>query len=64
MNLESLIVENNLLNQEIAILKHELAELRRLIFGAKSERFTPTIPPVNQMSLFDVDQQEPSLAEE
>jgi transposase len=63
MNLESLIAENTLLNQEIAILKHELAELRRLIFGSKSERFTPTIPPVNQMSLFDVDQQEPSVAE-
>ena len=56
MNLESLIAENTLLKQEIAILKHELAELKRLIFGAKSERFTPEIPPVNQMSLFDVTQ--------
>ena len=63
MNLESLIVENTLLKQEIAILKHELAELKRLIFGAKSERFTPEIPPVNQMSLFDVTQDGPLMAE-
>jgi len=63
MNLESLIAENTLLKQEVAILKHELAELKRLIFGAKSERFTPVIPPVNQMSLFDVTQGGPLMAE-
>jgi len=28
--------------QEIAILKHQIEEMRRLIFGAKSERFIPS----------------------
>lgn len=55
MNYEALIAQKD---AEIAILKHELAELKRMIFGAKSERFTPVIPPVNQMSLFEATQEE------
>lgn len=41
---------------EIELLKQQLAELRRLIFGAKSERFVAL--PEEQLSLFvDVEQQ-------
>lgn len=44
-------------SSEIESLKHQLAELQRMIFGAKRERFVPT--DVNQGSLFDLpDQQE------
>jgi len=36
----------------IALLNHEIAELKRLIFGAKSERFIAPLP--NQPTLFEV----------
>lgn len=49
MNYEAIIAQKE---AEIAGLKHELAELKRLIFGAKSERFNPLTLPVNQLSLF------------
>lgn len=42
---EDLVAEN-------VQLKAELAELRRLIFGRKSERFVPGQVPVEQLSLF------------
>ena len=32
-------------------LRHELAQLKKMIFGSKSERFVPSIPP-EQMSMF------------
>jgi transposase len=42
---------------EIAYLKQELAQFKRMLFGAKSERFIPSDP--GQLSLgFDVEQQE------
>lgn len=44
-----LLYENSL--QEIASLEHQLAELKRLIFGSRSERFIPTLP--EQLSLFE-----------
>jgi len=37
---------------EVAYLKHQLAELKRLIFGAKSERFIAS--PPDQTTLFDL----------
>lgn len=37
---------------EVALLKHQLAELKRLVSGAKSERFIASIP--GQLSLFDL----------
>lgn len=55
MNYDAIIAQKD---AEIAVLKHELAELKRLIFGAKSERFAPVIPPVNQMSLFEATQED------
>lgn len=39
---------------QIAALRHELDQLRRLIFTAKSERFVPTAPP-EQMALWEND---------
>ena len=39
---EQLTEENLLLRQEIAFLKEELAQLKRMIFGSKKERFVPT----------------------
>ena len=39
---------------QIDALRHELAELRRLIFAAKSERFVPAVPvATEQMALWD-----------
>lgn len=43
-------------NVEIESLKHQLDELKRMIFGAKRERFVPT--DSNQGSLFDLPGQE------
>lgn len=37
--------KNELLQSEVTYLKHELQELRRLIFGQKRERFVPEMPP-------------------
>src|SRR5580704_11165504 len=36
---------------EITLLKHQLAELQRLIFGSKNERFIPTDQNSAQLSL-------------
>jgi len=41
---------------QIALLKHQYAELQRLIFGAKSERFIAPIP--NQPTLFELPETE------
>lgn len=40
---------------EVVLLKHQLSELKRLIFGAKSERFVSPVP--GQLSLFDLPQE-------
>lgn len=42
--------------QTVELLKHELAQLKRLIFGAKSERFISSNP--SQLTLFDLPQAE------
>jgi transposase len=39
--------------EENQLLKQELAQLKKLIFGSKSERFVPTPINVNQISLFE-----------
>jgi len=41
---------------QVSMLKHELGELKRLIFGAKSERFIAPIP--NQPTLFELPESE------
>ncbi len=50
--IDRLRAENDSLRKEVATLKHQLDELKRLIFGAKSERFVPA-SHVNQPTLFD-----------
>lgn len=47
---EELIQENILLRTELISFKEELAQLKRLIFGSKSERFIPSVPQ-EQLSL-------------
>ena len=44
--------EYNHLKSEVAWLKYQLAELKRLIFGAKSERYIAPNP--NQPTLFEL----------
>jgi transposase len=44
---------------EVTYLNHQLAELKRLIFGAKSERFVSTAVDPLQGSLFEVPMDEP-----
>jgi transposase len=46
------------LKSENAWLKHQLAELKRLIFGAKSERFVAKNP--DQATLFDLPEEQPA----
>jgi len=45
----------------VSVLKRELAELKRLIYGAKSERFIPVDP--KQGVLFDIPAEEPVESE-
>ena len=54
---DSLLAHNREREIEMAYLKQELAQFKRMLFGAKSERFIPTVP--GQLSLgFDGEQQE------
>ena len=39
--------------QEIELLKFQLTELKRLVFGTKSERYIPA-QPAQQLSMFEV----------
>lgn len=47
---EELIEENKKLQFENFAIRHELEQLKRLIFGKKSERFIPTLP-AEQLSM-------------
>jgi len=51
---EKLLSQNELLLSENEYLKQQLQELKRLIFGSKSERF---ISDDSQLSLFDTDKE-------
>ena len=55
---EKALYENRKSLHEIELLKQQLSELRRLIFGAKSERFIAL--PQEQLSLFVDAQQQPT----
>ena len=50
MDTKSLLAENKAQKAQIAALRHELEQLKRLIFGSKQERFIPAQPP-EQLSL-------------
>lgn len=48
---------------ELAMLKHDLAQLKRMIFGSKSERHIPAVS--NQATLFDLPEaEEPQVQKE
>jgi transposase len=51
------------LEAENADLKHENAQLKRLIFGAKSEKYKPALIDVNQLNMFADMEEEQHLAE-
>lgn len=42
---EELIEELHTVTLSVAKLKHELGQFKRLVFGSRHERFTPTAPP-------------------
>jgi transposase len=46
------------LKSEVAFFKHQLSELKRLIYGAKSERFIAVNP--DQATLFDLPEEQPA----
>ena len=54
---QDLLLENQLLKSKISNLEFQLDELKRLIFGAKSERYVSNVHP-SQLSLLDVPQSE------
>jgi len=54
--LEQIILANKSLKSENDWLKYQLAELKRMIFGAKSERFVPQ--DANQSSLFELPEED------
>mgnify|MGYP001368749700 CR=1 FL=1 len=51
------------LRDEVAYLKHELAQLKRLIFGSKSERFVGSTSP-EQLSLFEEESHEEKVGDQ
>ena len=68
IEIQDLLLENRLLKEEleqsqskISHLQFQLDELKRLIFGAKSERYISNIHP-SQLSLLDVAAQESEVA--
>ncbi len=44
--------ENEALKAQVAQLTYQLEQLKRMVYGAKSERFVPTDP--SQATLFEV----------
>ena len=50
--------------QENLVLKEQIAELRRLIFGSKSERFISSQSDEHQLGLFEEDTQQEDTAEQ
>jgi transposase len=52
---EDLITENLSLKSNLNLLQTELAQLKRMIFGSKSERFTPIIEGQEQLLFTDIE---------
>lgn len=55
MDIAQLIRENQELKEQNALLRQELAQLKKMIFGQKRERFTAEVN-ANQLSLFSGDE--------
>lgn len=49
--------------QEIEYLKFQLDELKRMIFGSKSERFIPSDSGVTQLNMFDTPPEDEAISE-
>lgn len=49
---EKLVAENKQLKEQLSQVQAELAELKRLVFGRKNERFVRDETPTEQLSLF------------
>lgn len=63
MNLEVLLKENQEQKEQILSLKSEIAQLKKLIYGFKSERFKPDQTPAEQGNLFADPVEEEPIAE-
>ena len=61
--IEKLEAENVVLKHEKVSLEHEIAQLKKLIFGSKREKYKPTPVAVNQLNMF-VDMEEDSKQSE
>lgn len=59
---EALQSENRELRGQVAQLAHELSQLKRLVFGTKSERFVPAGSP-DQLPLFEGAPPQPPLSQ-
>jgi len=53
--LSTVFAENKALKAENAQLKFQLEQMRKLIFGSKSERFVVTANNTEQLNLFNTD---------
>ena len=51
MGIKEAISENKALKAENTALRHELEQLKKLVFGPRRERFIPALP-AEQLSLF------------
>lgn len=51
---EALQIAHDKLQKDYEYVRFELAQLKRLVFGSKSERFKSLTPDAQQMSLFDI----------
>jgi len=51
--IEGLEAEKLKLQDKNTALEHEITQLKKLIFGARSEKFKPTHIDVNQLNMFD-----------
>lgn len=62
VGIQEAISQIDALKAENTALRHELDQLKRLVFGARSERFVPALPP-EQLSLFGIGEKAIQLPE-
>ena len=59
MDVNVLMFINRQQAEKIVLLEHELAQLKRMIFGSKSERFIPTDPAQLQLEIEGANVEQP-----